>query len=208
MPDLSSSAIPPLTLPDTPADLAPPNRHRWSPRAFHDKPVPPDALRTLLEAARWAASCFNEQPWRFILATKDQPQQYAQLLGILAPKNQLWAKAAPVLLLSVAKTTFSHNAKPNRHGIHDTGAAAATLCIQAAALGLQAHSMAGFDAAKARELFQIPADFDPAAAIALGYPAPPDAAPEEFRAAESAPRTRKPLSDLVFTTTWGTPADL
>jgi len=208
MPDLSATAIPPIKLPDTPADLAPPICHRWSPRAFLDKPVPKEALRAVLEAARWAASCSNEQPWRFIVATKDQPEPYAQLLGILVEKNQLWARAAPVLLLSVAKKTLTYKGRPNRHGLYDTGAAAATLCIQAAALGLQAHSMAGYDAAKACEVFGIPEDFEPGAAIALGYPGPADLAPEDFRASETAPRTRKPLAELVFTTTWGTPANL
>jgi nitroreductase len=208
MPDLSSQAIPPVKQPDTVPAVIDPIRNRWSPRAFLDKPVSREDLRTLLEAARWAASCFNEQPWRFIIATKDNPDEFARLLSILAEMNQLWAKSAPVLLLSVYKKTFSHNGKPNRHGIYDTGAAATLLGVQAAAMGLATHQMAGYDPAKARDLFHIPDDFEPGAAMALGYPGPADSLPEDFQKSELAPRTRKPLPEIAFTTTWGAPANL
>src|ERR1051325_2037789 len=121
--------IPPVKLPDSAAVLAAPCRGRWSPRAFLDKSVDLPTLRALLEAARWAASSSNEQPWRFIVARREDADEYARLLSVLVEKNQQWAKAAPVLLLSVAKMTRG-NGKPNRHYLHDTGAAAATLCIQ------------------------------------------------------------------------------
>jgi nitroreductase len=204
MQDLSPTVIPAVKQADTVPGVIGPIRNRWSPRAFLDKPVSREDLRTLLEAARWAASCFNEQPWRFIVATKDRPEEYARMLSVLVEKNQAWAKSAPVLLLSVAKKTFTHNGKPNRHGLYDTGAAAMALCVQAAAMGLATHQMAGYDALKARELLHIPDDFEPGAAIAVGYAGPAEALPEDFRKSELAPRTRKALPEIAFTTEWGT----
>lgn len=206
--DLSAQAIPSAKHAQTSFDVLPPIRNRWSPRAFLDKPVPAQSLRTLLEAARWAASCFNEQPWRYIVATRDNREEFEKLLSVLAEKNQAWARAAPVLMLSIASRTFAHNGKPNRHYLHDVGAAGATLAIQAASMGLAAHAMAGFDMAKARTLLQIPDDFEPGAAIAIGYPGPAQSVPPEQQAGESAPRSRKPLTDLAFTTTFGTPFSL
>jgi len=199
--------IPPVKLPDTAAMLAAPIRDRWSPRAFLDKSVYLPTLRALLEAARWAASSSNEQPWHFIVARKEDAEEYARLLSVLVEKNQQWAKSAPVLLLSVAKKT-RHNGKPNRHYLHDTGAASATLCIQAAAMGLQAHSMGGFDMDKAQSLFGIPAEYEPGAAIAVGYPGPAESLSEDFRKSELAPRSRRPLSETAFTTHWGAPVNL
>lgn len=200
--DVLKQTIPPEKLPETDAELIPPIRHRWSPRAFLDKPVPADVLRTVLEAARWAASSSNEQPWRYIVARREDAEEFARLLSVLVEKNQMWAKAAPVLMLSVAKRT-THSGRPNRHYLHDTGAASALLAIQAAAMGLQLHQMGGFDSAKAREVFGIPEDFEPAAAMALGYPGPAELAPPDFRAGETAKRVRKPLSELAFNSKWG-----
>jgi nitroreductase len=208
MTDISSEVIPEVKKPATGNALLPAIANRWSPRAFLDKPVSKENVRVLLEAAHWAASSSNEQPWRFIVATKENPADYTRLLSVLVERNQLWAKAAPVLLLSVAKKTSTKSGKPNRFALYDTGAAAATLCIQAAALGLAAHSMGGYDAAKARELFAIPEDFEPGAAIAVGYAGPAESVADDFKAGELAPRTRKPLSEIAFTTTWGTAANL
>lgn len=203
--DLSGQVIPAVKHSDAPFDVLPPIRNRWSPRVFLDKPVSAQDLQILLQAARWAASCFNEQPWRFIVATREQPEDFARLLSTLAEKNQHWAGKAPVLLLSVACKNFAHNGKFNRHYLHDTGAAAAALCIQAASMGLATHQMAGFDGDKARTLFGIPADFEPCAAMAIGYAGPATAAAEEFQKAETAPRTRRPLNETAFTTKWGNP---
>jgi nitroreductase len=171
---------------------------RWSPRAFTNQRVEPATLHTLFEAAHWAASSFNEQPWRFIVATKDQPEEFAKLLSVLVPQNQAWAKTAYVLGITTGKTTFTHNSSPNRFHLHDAGAALATLAMQASALGLQAHGMGGFDAARARTDFQIPDDFAVGAAFAVGYVDGPIEPPES--------RTRKPLNELVFGARWGTPA--
>src|SRR6185436_6826024 len=131
-------------------------RRRWSPRSFAEQPVEPDKLRSLLEAARWAPSSFNEQPWSYIIATKDKPDEFAQLLSCLVEKNQQWAQLAPVLMVSVAKLNFEKNGKPNRHAFHDVGLAVANMIVQATAFGLFVHQMAGFSPDKVREIFGVP----------------------------------------------------
>jgi nitroreductase len=170
---------------------------RWSPRAFTSQPIPPATIRTLFEAARWAASSYNEQPWRFIIATKAQPEEFAKILATLVPPNQAWAKTAFLLGISVGKRTFSQNGSPNRFALHDAGASLATLALQATVSGLHVHGMGGFDAERARAAFGVPADFEMGAAFAAGYvdgtPDPP------------ADRTRKPLEELVFGTEWAKP---
>jgi len=201
--DVSASAIPDVKKSDA-TDVIGPIANRWSPRAFLDKPVDKATIHALLDAARWAASSNNEQPWRYMVATKENAAEFAKLVSILVPKNQLWASKAPVLMLSIAKKTFTYHGKPNRHYLHDTGAATQLLGIQAAAMGLQIHSMGGFDMEKSRATFNIPNDFEPAAAIAIGYPGPPENAAEEFRAGETSPRTRKALGEMAFEGTFGT----
>lgn len=181
-------------------------QRRWSPRAFADRPVEPEKLASLFEAARWAPSCFNEQPWRFLLCTRERPADFQRLLGCLAEANAVWARQAPVLLLSAAKRNFSHNGKPNRHAVHDVGLAAENLVLQAVALGLCAHQMAGFDAAEAREAFAIPEEFEPVAAIAVGYPGDPTRLPAELQERERAPRVRRPRSEILFGGQWGNPS--
>ena len=198
---------------DTKAAASLPNvheliRHRWSPRSFTEKQVSPEDLATILDAGRWAASSYNEQPWRFIVATKEDPAAYEKLLGLLVPFNQAWAKFAPVLILMVAKKTFSHNKSPNGYALHDAGAALATMGLEATALGLRIHSMAGFDHDRARSELHIPDDYAIGAFSALGYPGSPDQLPEGLKQQELSARTRKPLSELVFTTTWESPFPL
>ncbi len=181
-------------------------RDRWSPYAFSCRSVEREKLLVLLEASRWAASSFNEQPWYFLLATQEMPDEYSRLLSCLTESNQSWAQQAPVLMLSIAKLRFDHHHKPNPHAIHDVGAAACSLTLQATALGLFVHQMAGFDADKARSLFQIPTDYEPVAAIAIGYLGNPQTLPEKYQQREAAPRTRKPLTEFVFTDDWGHPS--
>src|SRR5438552_9701854 len=138
-------------------------RERWSPRAFADKPVPQDVLRSIFEAARWAPSSFNEQPWAFIVATKDGKENFEKMLSVLVDFNVQWAKSAPVLALAVAKLAFANNNAPNRNAQYDTGAATALLSVEATARGLAVHQMAGFDAEKARKVFEIPKGWEPIA---------------------------------------------
>ncbi|MGB8458416.1 MAG: nitroreductase family protein [Candidatus Acidiferrum sp.] len=178
-------------------------RNRWSPRAFSDKPVEPNVLVSLFEAARWAPSSSNEQPWAYLVATKDDAENFAKLLSVLVDFNAGWAKGAPVLVLAVSELKFRANGTPNRNAFYDTGAATALLSVEATARGLAVHQMAGFDHAKAKQVFEIPADCEPIAAIALGYPGDPDSLPEKLRDREVAPRTRKPLSEFVMSGRWG-----
>jgi nitroreductase len=182
--------------------------HRWSPRAFADRAVEPQKLRTLFEAARWASSSFNAQPWFYIVATNDDPQNYDRVLQCFVEFNQGWAKNAPVIALSVARLKFEHNGEPNRHAFHDVGSASANLSLQAAALGLQVHQMGGILPDKARELFKIPEGYEAVAGIALGYPGDPEALPEHLRAQEIAPRERKQAASFVFTGEWGKPSPI
>lgn len=177
-------------------------RHRWSPRAFDPRPVEPEKLRALFEAARWAPSSYNAQPWYFIVGTRDDPETYSRILDSFVEFNQGWAKQAPVLALSVAKLKFD-DGKPNRHAFHDVGQAAANLNIQAEALGLSVHQMAGIDPEKARKLFHIPADYEAVAGMALGYAGDPSSLGDEMRKRELAPRQRKPLDSFVFAGEWG-----
>jgi nitroreductase len=181
-------------------------RRRWSPRAFADKDVSADDLKKLFEAARWAASSFNEQPWRFLVGRRGD-ETYKKIFGALVEFNQSWAKSAPVLVLSVAKKTFSANGQPNRYGLHDTGAATTLLSLQATANGLHTHSMAGFDAEQARASFAIPSDYDIGAVTALGYFGDPESLPDQMQKTEVAPRQRKPLEEFVFSD-WDKPAEL
>lgn len=180
-------------------------RQRWSPRAFSDEPVSDADLKTVLDAARWAASSYNEQPWRFILARKSEGADYDKMLNLLVPGNQAWAKNAPVLIITAAKRTFSHNGSPNFHAAHDAGAAWAHLALQATALGLYAHGMAGFDRERARKELGVPDDYEVVTAIALGHLGSPEALPDAVRERELAQRQRKPLSELVFKGHWDKP---
>jgi nitroreductase len=178
-------------------------RHRWSPRAFDAKPVPADILRSLFEAARWAPSSNNEQPWAYLVATHDNPEEFAKMVSVLVEFNANWAKHVSVLALAVSELAFAKNAAPNRNAQYDTGAASALLSVEATSRGLFVHQMAGFDPDKARQVFGIPAGWDAIAAIAIGYPGDPATLPQPYQDRERAPRTRKPLSEFVMTGHWG-----
>ena len=181
--------------------------HRWSPRSFADRDVSPADLKTIFDAVRWTASSFNEQPWRYFVGTRGS-ETYQKVLKSLVEFNQAWARSAPVLIVNAARTTFSHNNSPNPVALYDLGASAATLCYQAATLGLFTHQMAGYDREVARKLFNVPDDYIFGAAIALGYQGEPSALPNEhYIAQETTPRQRKPLSEFVLAD-WGVPARL
>ncbi len=179
---------------------------RWSPRAFADKPVEPDKLKRLLEAARWAPSSFNGQPWAFIIGAKDQPADYAKVLSCLVEFNQSWAKAAPVLMITVARLNFEHNNEPNRHAFHDVGQAITNLTLQATAEGLFVHQMAGILPDVAKKTLGIPDGWEAVTGVAIGYLGDPAMLPEKLRERESTPSPRKPLSQFAFTGSWGKPA--
>jgi nitroreductase len=179
---------------------------RWSPRAFADRDVSPSDLKIVFEAARWAPSSYNEQPWRFFVGHRNS-ETYKKILDALVPFNQEWAKNAPVLILGVAKTRFSHNDSPNNYASHDLGAAMGFMTLQAATLGLSTHQMAGFDWVRARDAFEIPETYTLGSVMALGYHGELSALEEKFQAQEQSPRSRKALSELVFSA-WDSPADL
>lgn len=177
---------------------------RFSPCAFAARPVDPDALRSLFEAARWAPSASNGQPWRFVVATAAEPETLAAFVGALAEGNQRWARAAPVLVFAVTEPTRGEG-KPNLHARYDLGQAVAWLSVEATARGLRVHQMGGFDAERARAAAGIPADLDVVTAIALGHPGDPGGLPDDLRARETAPRQRRPQAEFVFGPRWGTP---
>jgi len=178
-------------------------QHRWSPRAFSEKPVPADVLRSLFEAARWAPSSNNEQPWAFLVATRDNPESHARMLSTLVEFNQTWARHAPVLAIAVSELAFARTGKPNRNAFYDTGAAVADLSLEATSRGLFVHQMAGFDPHRAIELFEIPSGWEPIAAFVIGYPGNPESLPDTLRQRETASRERKPLTEFVMGDHWG-----
>jgi nitroreductase len=173
---------------------------RWSPRAFADRSVEREKLYSLLEAARWAASAGNQQPWYFLVGTKEHAENHARLAATLWERNILWAQYAPVLILVVAKLYD----RPGKEltSFYDVGMAVGNLVTQAVDLGLVTHQMAGFDAEKARETLGIPEGYQPLAMIALGYLGTPDGLPDDLRKRELAPRSRKPLEEFVFEGQW------
>jgi nitroreductase len=182
---------------------------RWSPYAFEPRAVERDKLLSCLEAARWAPSSYNEQPWTFILAERADSQAFATLLDCLVDANRAWARNAGVLLLTVVSKLFSKNGKPNRAAEHDIGLAAGNLVLQATALGLQAHQMIGIEPEKVRATYRVPDGHEPLTAIAIGYPAasqPGSADPLAQR--DLARRTRKPFSEFVISGGWGQAAKL
>jgi nitroreductase len=181
--------------------------NRWSGRAYDaSKQVSHEQIIALLEAARWAPSCFGDQPWRFIVWDKNaDAQAWQQGFDCLVPGNQAWVKDAPVLLLVCADTLFNHNQKPNRWAQYDTGAAAENMCLQASSMGLMAHQMGGFDADKARVTCTIPEQYTPMAMMSIGYPADIATLEGDVLARETAPRTRRPINELFFASSWGKP---
>lgn len=188
-------------------ELHPLIRDRWSPVCFTKKPIEPTILASLFEAARWAPSSYNEQPWMFCLATQDQPAEFAAMLGCLMEANQVWAKHAYALVISVAKLHFDRNGKPNRHAFHDVGLATQNLFLQALQHGIYCHPMAGFDIDKAREVLAIPLTHEASTAIAIGYAAEDlskfDAGLQQR---DQSARSRKPLAGMVSTGKFGNPA--
>jgi nitroreductase len=172
-------------------------RDRWSPVAFSDRAIELETISTLLEAMRWAPSCFNEQPWR-LLVTQKGDARHEKLLGTLVDANAAWAQQAAVLLLACAKTTFTRNGAPNRHAGYDLGMGIAHLSLQATAMGLFLHQMGGFDAEAARRHLELGDDIEPYAVIALGYPGEVAALPEGLRTRQQSPRQRNAVADWLL----------
>jgi nitroreductase len=176
--------------------------NRWSPYGFDSKPVSGEDLKSLFEAARWAASSYNEQPWRYIVATRDDGEEFDRMLSCLVDMNQAWAKAVPVLALGVTKLKFSKNDKPNVAAIHDLGQASAHLALEATARGLSVHQMSGIVPERVRELYGVPEGYEVLTALAIGYAADPVSLPDKTRKSDTTPRERKPLGEFVFSRSW------
>jgi nitroreductase len=176
---------------------------RWSPYAFQDRPISEADLCSLFEAARWAASSYNEQPWSYIVATKENPELFQQLLSCLVDANQFWAKDAPVIALGIVSHKFTRNQKDNRAAIHDLGLATSNLVVEATARGICVHQMIGILPDKARELFEIPEGYEAWTGMAIGYQGDPMTLPDALKERDLMPRQRKPLDQFVFSGKWG-----
>jgi nitroreductase len=182
---------------------------RWSPYAYDPRPVEREKLLSCLEAARWAASSYNEQPWTYILAERGDAQAFSTMLGCLVEGNQAWAKNAGVLLLGIVKRNFAKNNTPNRVCEHDLGLASGNMVLQATALGLQAHQMAGIEPVKIRATYHVPDGHEPLTGIAIGYPAAVQSGTSDpLGQRDLTPRTRRKLSEFVIAGSWGQPAKL
>ena len=186
-----------------PAGLHPLLRERWSPRAYSNKAIGPDAIQRMFEAAQWAMSSYNGQPWRFVYATKDDAAGYERVLSTLIPFNQAWANSAPMIGIAIGRTHFEHNSEPNSWHAYDTGAAMALLTVQAHHEGLHVHQMAGFDPAKAKEVLNIPEGYSPIAAFTIGYVGDASALPDPLKEREGQPGQRKALAEIAFKGTFG-----
>ena len=181
---------------------------RWSPYAFEERLVSEADLCSFFEAARWAASSYNEQPWNYIVATKENSDHFQQLLSCLVEGNQIWAKNAPVLALGIASLKFALNNKDNRAAIHDLGLATGNLSVEATARGICVHQMIGIYPDKARDLFDIPDGYEAWTALAIGYRGEPMTLPDPLKERDLIPRQRKPLEQFVFGDKWGNPLPL
>ena len=176
---------------------------RWSPYGFAGKPVSSDDLRSIFEAARWAPSSYNEQPWSYIVATQENRGEFDRAVSCLVEPNQAWARNAPVLALCITSKSFTRNGKPNAAAVHDLGLAAGNICLEATARGLFVHQMIGIIPERVRELYDVPDGHDPVTALTIGYAADPESLPEETRERDQSPRTRKPLAEFMFAGKWG-----
>jgi nitroreductase len=181
---------------------------RWSPYSFANRSVSDEDLRSIFEAARWAASSYNEQPWSYIVAKKEEADEFGRLLSCLVEANQNWGKSASVLALGISRLNFARNNEPNRAAIHDLGLASANLVLEATARGLAAHQMIGILPNKVRELYSVPEGHEPMTAIAIGYAGDPINLPEELRIRDAARRPRKPFKEFVFRSKWGVTSSL
>ena len=181
---------------------------RWSPYWFSQRSINASDLHSILEAARWAPSSYNEQPWAFIVATRAQADEHARLVSCLIEGNRTWAQEAPVLMLGLVRRQFQGNGKDNVACEHDLGLAAATLTFEASARGISVHQMSGIEHQRIRSEYQLPEEVSPLTALALGYCATPDDVPQRYQERQQRERSRAPLSSFVFGGKWGEPTSL
>lgn len=173
--------------------------------AYSDEPIGEEQIQRLFEAAHWAASSRNEQPWRFVYATHDTPELYQRIFESLNEGNRIWAGRAPLLIASLVNKYNTFNGTPNAYAWHDLGLAIGNLTLQATDEGLYLRQMGGFNRAQLIENLEIPAEFEPVTVLAVGYPGDVNDLPEMLRQRQLASRQRKPLEDLVFHGKWDNP---
>lgn len=174
---------------------------RRSQRAFADTPITSEQVETLFEAAKWAPSSVNEQPWQYIYANKGE-ELWDVIFGTLHEGNQVWAKNAPVLVVSLARTTFSRNGRANAYAMYDLGGANVLLSLQATSMGLNVHQMGGYDHEGLRQALRVPSDLELGVIMAIGFPGDGEQLPEQLRERDRAPRVRRPLEDFVMNKTY------
>lgn len=172
-------------------------KDRRSRRAFLASPIEREKIKSLFEAARWAPSSVNEQPWAYVYATNDQPDLWNKIFGSLNDGNKIWAKEAPLLVVSLARKYFSRNDHPNNSAKYDVGAANAFLTLQATQLGLNVHQMGGFDHSLLRQNLNVPENFDVGVVMAIGYPGNPEQLPQHLQERELSPRMRHLQNEFV-----------
>lgn len=187
---------------DNEAPIHPLMKHRWSPRSFADRTVDDETLHSLLEAARWAPSAYNEQPWHFMIATDREPEAHAEMAEMLVDANRDWAADAPVLMLTFAEKHFDMDGRPNAHARHDVGQAISQLTLEAVSRGILAHQMSGIHNDRILERYEIPEGIEPVTGIALGYPPTPDDMDDATLEQELSERSRKPLDEIVHRGEW------
>ena len=180
-------------------------KNRYSTRSFSNEKIDPEVLRSLFEAARWSPSSMNEQPWRFIIALREDEDTFNKMLYVLNDNNRLWAMNAPLIILTASKLRFTKNNQLNKSSLYDAGQAMAYLTMQAYHMGLFARQMGGFNAEKAKEIFAIPDEFIPLTVTAIGYKGKPENLPPVLQEKENAVRNRKPLNEILFTEKFNTP---
>ena len=183
-------------------ELIPELQQRWSPRAFDGRGIGNDQLRLLFEAARWAPSCYNDQPWSFVISRKNGGGQYQRLLSTLIEFNQSWAATAPILLFGCARRSFERNGEPNRHAWYDLGQAMGLLLVQAASMDILLHQMAGFDAEQAAQILGVPPDVEVVTVAAVGYLGDAGRLPEGMDEKDPDTRERKSMASFVFDESW------
>ena len=187
---------PNIKAPEVAYNIHPLIQKRWSPRSFSDQEIAPEQLNELFEAARWAASANNEQPWQYVYAFRGTPA-FEQLWNCLKPGNQPWTKDAAVLIVSIERKTFAKNGNANPWSTHDVGMANAQLMLQAADRDIYGHMMAGFDAAQTAALLQLSEEQKPVCMIALGYLGEAEALEEPYKTRELAPRSRHSITEFT-----------
>ncbi len=181
-----------------PVSVLPSIEERWSPRAFSSKSVSKENLNLLFDAARKAASCFNEQPWRFVYARKEDKENFDLLLDCLVEGNQVWAKNASILVATIAKKTFTESGKPNKHAWHDVGLSIGNMSVQATSMGIYLHQMAGYDTEKTIKNLDLSDDFEPVSFIAIGYLGEKDQLPKDLKEIEKKESPRKEVNEITF----------